>query len=103
MGINALLDMLAAGYGFLDLQKVMPGGNALVFIVLYGLKIVINFLLKYFEICCEGFEKLIFQDGYIGAPGWISIVLYGVLILIAASNKIIHSAFFSKDVIAVCS
>lgn len=103
MGIYALLDMLAAGYGLLDLQisgheifGMQVSGKTFATFILYGLKIIIKLILKYFELCCEGFEKLIFQDGIIGAPSWIAICIYGVLLFIAASNKIIHSTFFRK-------
>ncbi|MBR3601672.1 MAG: DNA internalization-related competence protein ComEC/Rec2 [Lachnospiraceae bacterium] len=56
----------------------------------------IKFILKYFEICCKLFEKIPFQDGYLGAPGVLQIVLYIVLVITAISRWFKYSVFIKK-------
>lgn len=46
----------------------------------------IQFILKYFEICCKIFEKIPFQDGYPGAPDVLQIILYTVLVILVISR-----------------
>lgn len=111
---------LCCGNGILELQNILLSGNMLLYIqesdmkegwvnVLVSLflgllKIIIRVVLKYFELCCEGFEKFIYQDGYVGAPGWVAICIYGGLLLIAASGRIVNSLFFRKMILlsALC-
>ena len=50
--------------------------NILIHVFISILKMVIKLILQYFEFCCEAFEKMIYQDGYIGAPGWIAICIF---------------------------
>ena len=59
----------------------------------------IRFILGYFEICCKIFEHAPFQDGYIGAPTTIQIVIYVVLIFLAISGVIKHSVFARKMIL----
>ena len=56
----------------------------------------IRLILKYFEICCNIFENAPLQDGYLGAPDTIQIIIYGVLVIIAISSWIKHSQFIRK-------
>lgn len=78
------------------MQDALMKENMFLNIVICGLKTVIKLILHYFELCCETFEKLIYQDGYIGAPGWIAICIYGILLVVVASDKFVKSVFFRK-------
>ena len=84
------------GGGNAVLQNVLVSENRFVIVITSVLKTIIKLILHYFELCCENFEKLIYQDGYIGAPGWIAIGIYGILLVIVASDKIVKSLFFRK-------
>ena len=84
------------GGGNTVLQNVLVSENRLMIVITSVLKTIIKLILHYFELCCETFEKLIYQDGYIGAPGWIVIGIYGILLVIVASDKIVKSLFFRK-------
>ena len=88
-----LLLLVAAG---LNSFSGHVGGGAIGSGLLKLLAFAIGVILKYFEVCCEAFEKFFYQDGYMGAPGWIAICIYGCLLMIAASDKIINSTFFRK-------
>ena len=46
----------------------------------------IQIIFEYFEICCKVFEKIPFQDGYLGAPSVWQIILYIVLVIVAISR-----------------
>ena len=84
------------GGGNTVLQNVLVSENRLVIVITSVLKTIIKLILHYFELCCETFEKLIYQDVYIGAPGWVAIGIYGILLVIVASDKIVKSLFFRK-------
>lgn len=84
------------------LETLVGSGNFFVALLLDLFAFVIKLILNYFEICCQGFEKLVFQDGYIGAPHGLLIVIYGILLLIVASDKVIKSTFFRK-LILLCA
>ena len=56
----------------------------------------IKLILEYFEICCNIFEHAPFQDGYIGAPSMVQIVIYGCLVVLAISGVIKHSILARK-------
>ena len=58
--------------------------------------IIIKVILKYFEMCCQVFEHAPLQDGYIGAPGWVQIVIYGLLVVVAISGVIKCSSLTYK-------
>ena len=65
----------------------------------FGRKFIIvgiKFILKYFEICCKMFEKIPFQDGYLGAPGVLQIILYVILVIVAISRWFRYPAFVKK-------
>ena len=93
-GNVAMQDALMSGSAVM--QDVLISKNRLVFVIASVLKTVIKLILHYFELCCETFEKLIYQDGYIGAPGWIAICIYGILLVVVASDKFVKSVFFRK-------
>ncbi len=97
IGVNSGMIVLMSG-----LDNVEGLWNWLMHWLLMFLKFVISGILKYFEICCEGFENLFFQDGYIGAPGWFAIIVYVVILLVVASDKIVNSVFFRK-VLLLCA
>ena len=78
------------------MQDVLVSENRLMHVITSVLKTIIKLILHYFELCCETFEKLIYQDVYIGAPGWVAIGIYGILLVIVASDKIVKSLFFRK-------
>lgn len=59
----------------------------------------IKLILKYFEICCKIFEHSPLQDGYIGAPTKLQIVLYACLVAGAISGIIKHSFFARKMIL----
>ena len=59
----------------------------------------IKLILKYFEICCRLFEQAPFQDGYLGSPTVVQIVLYGVLIAVVIGGGMKHSKFASKMIL----
>ena len=59
----------------------------------------IKLILKYFEICCRLFEHAPFQDGYLGSPTVVQIVLYGVLIAVVIGGGMKHSKFASKMIL----
>lgn len=69
-------------------------GNVTEFLFL-GLKeaivLGIKLILKYFEICCQLFEKIEFGEGYLGAPTVLQIVLYVCLLGVAISPVVKHS------------
>jgi len=60
--------------------------------VIIGIKLI----LKYFEICCNLFEHFPLQDGYLGVPTTVQIVVYGVLVIIAISRMVKNSLFVRK-------
>ena len=97
IGVNSGAIVLMSG-----LDNVEGLWNWLMYRLLIFLKFVIRGILKYFGICCEGFENLFFQDGYIGAPGWIAITIYVILLLVAVSDRIVNSTFFRK-VLLLCA
>ena len=97
IGVNSGAIVLVSG-----LDNVEGLWNWLMYRLLMFLKFVIRGILKYFGICCEGFENLFFQDGYIGAPGWIAITIYVILLLVAVSDRIVNSTFFRK-VLLLCA
>lgn len=93
-GLYVMQDALVSG-SFV-MQDTLVNGNMILHMVISVLKTVIKLILHYFELCCETFEKLIYQDGYIGAPGWIAICIYGILLVVVASDKFVKSVFFRK-------
>ena len=93
-GNAAIQNMLVSGSSMM--QDVLVSENRLVVVITSVLKAIIKLILQYFELCCETFEKLIYQDGYIGAPGWIAICIFGGLLVVVASDKIVKSLFFRK-------
>lgn len=64
-------------------------------IVVWGIKAI----LKYFEILCQIFEKAPFQDGYLGAPDVLQIVIYSCLVVLAISRVFRHSVFARKMIL----
>ena len=48
-------------------------------------------ILEYFEVCCRIFEQIMFQDGYIGSPTVLQIILYACLVALAISGILRHS------------
>lgn len=64
------------------------------FLVL-GIKVI----LQYFEICCKIFEYFPFQDGYIGAPSGIQIVIYGCLVIFVVTRGVKSSDFLRKMIL----
>ena len=60
--------------------------------VVWGIKLI----LKYYEICCKICEQIFFQDGYIGVPNVLQIVIYSCLIVVAISGIVKHSAWARK-------
>ena len=56
----------------------------------------IKLILKYFENCCNIFERSPMQDGYLGAPAAVQIVVYGVLVVIAISRLAKNFLFVRK-------
>ena len=104
-GIYVIQDVLMRGSAVMQnalvsrsfaMQDVLVSENRLMHVITSVLKTIIKLILHYFELCCETFEKLIYQDVYIGAPGWIAIGIYGILLVIVASDKIVKSLFFRK-------
>ena len=104
-GIYVIQDVLMRGSTVMQnalvsrsfaMQDVLVSENRLMHVITSVLKTIIKLILHYFELCCETFEKLIYQDVYIGAPGWIAIGIYGILLVIVASDKIVKSLFFRK-------
>ena len=78
------------------LEVLVGSGNVLAGQLPDFFTFVIKLILNYFEICCRGFEKFVVQDGYIGAPHGILIVVYGILLVIVASDKVVNSNCFRK-------
>ena len=104
-GIYVIQDVLMRGSTVMQnalvsrsfaMQDVLVSENRLMHVITSVLKTIIKLILHYFELCCETFEKLIYQDVYIGAPGWVAIGIYGILLVIVASDKIVKSLFFRK-------
>ena len=104
-GIYVIQDVLMRGSAVMQnalvsrsfaMQDVLVSENRLMHVITSVLKTIIKLILHYFELCCETFEKLIYQDVYIGAPGWVAIGIYGILLVIVASDKIVKSLFFRK-------
>ena len=60
--------------------------------IIIGIKLI----LKYFEVCCNIFEHVPFQDGYLGAPTAVQIIIYGVLVILAISGWVKNSMFIRK-------
>ena len=81
--------LLTAVGGELNVVSVVKN-----FIVM-GIKVILN----YFEICCKTFERAPFQDGYLGSPTVMQIILYVVLIVIVICGGIKHSKFASKMIL----
>ena len=63
--------------------------------VIIGIKLI----LKYFEVCCNAFEYSPLQDGYLGAPSIMQIIIYGVLVIAAISGLVKHSVFGRKMIL----
>ena len=86
----------------LFLAVVLAGMNGTVFFREDAIKAVvigIKLILKYFEVCCNLFEHAPFQDGYLGAPNKVQIILYGVLVVVAISGLVKHSLFLRKMIL----
>ena len=82
------------------------GGNEIVGRIFEGLYVIktslvvgIKLLLKYFEVCCNIFEHVPFQDGYIGAPNTMQIFIYSCLVLTALSGIMNHSVLVRKMIL----
>ena len=74
------------------------GGKSGLFISVCKKAIIlgIKLILKYFEVCCNVFEHVPFQDGYLGAPTAVQIIIYGVLVILAISGWMKNSIFIRK-------
>ena len=92
-GVNEVFD---SGYGTNEILKVFW---SIVLILKKGIVYGIKLILKFFEICCQIFEYIPFQDDYIGAPNVFQIMLYVCLIVIAISGLLNHSAFARKMIL----
>ena len=58
-----------------------------------------KWILEYFEICCNFFEKLGFREGYSGSPTILQIVIYVCIVAVAMSGIMKHSLFFRKMIL----
>ena len=59
----------------------------------------IKCILSYFEICCRVFEHAPFQDGYLGKPAMVQILIYVILIAVVIGGGIKSSKFISKMIL----
>ena len=64
-------------------------------VVGWGTKLI----LEYFEVCCNVFEKVMYQDAYIGAPSVFQIILYICLIALAISKVLQYSSLGRKMIL----
>ena len=94
------------GNGFAKAVSMREEGNTIFAVMsecLYAIKtgivFVIKAILQYFEICCRIFEHAPFQDGYLGAPKVVQIIVYGCLVLAALSGIIRHSVLARKMIL----
>ena len=93
MSVLLFLSVLLVGIAMLEMSGVgflLP--NFISSFSVCGIKLILN----YFEICCRLFEHAPFQDGYLGRPALVQIILYVVLIGFVISGGIKHSKFASK-------
>ncbi len=83
--------------------EVVSGGMEIALFVIGKVKEVvvlgIKLILKYFEICCKVFEHSPFQDGYIGSPTMLQIIIYSCLVALAISGIMKHSALARKMIL----
>ena len=94
------------GNGFAKAVGMREEGNTILTVMLEslyavktGIVFVIKAILQYFEICCRIFEHAPFQDGYLGSPKVVQIIVYGCLVLAALSGIIRHSVLAKKMIL----
>jgi len=80
---------------FLEIKTCVIVCSAIKTVVIYTVKII----LAYMEICCRMFEKLPFQDGFLGSPSKWQIAVYALFLLTAIIGKKLPSLFCRKMIL----
>ena len=92
MSVLLFLAVILVGISFVEISWLEIFVRNLLYFIVMGIKVILN----YFEICCRLFEHAPFQDGYLGRPATVQIIIYGVLIVVVIGGGIKHSRFASK-------
>lgn len=87
MSVLLFLAIMLVGLGMPKwMWGIVKPENVLSVYMETGITWMIKFILKYFEICCKIFEHSPLQDGYLGAPDTVQIIVYACLVLAALSG-----------------